>query len=581
MILTAAMNATPPPDSRGPDYSPEPESVGAGIDFSDPNSPLAPYYLQTSQVIGIALIAGVFVLLGFVPLMHTDIWGHLKFGQWIVTHERLPDGDPLCPFAEHDSGVTYPGQLGQAFTYLIFHTGESLAGGDHLQRLAGGVELIRFSHALMVALRLTLLWIAFRRVSGSWPLACAALTLLIVLSIGNIAVVRPQVAGELCFAVVLLALSRPVLSLRAVVLLPILTVIWANAHGSFGSGLLLLGCCALGRVIEAGWADGFAGILKDAQVRRLVGVTLASTIAIACLNPSGPSLYRESLALAAHPVVNLQDEWQPLRFHLGGGGQWSYLVIGCLLAVTQSRCTRWFSITTLLLIVVFGVQPLRHQRMLIWWLMVAPWLMARYWPDCTPQWTLPAATPSFRKTLIAVAFLFLAGVLSIPGQWLISGQPGKLERTLSAGTPWRLVEVLRDSSQTPDPNLSALAKSLREHYPQQHYIGCIFATETLGDYLLWDLPPEVPVFIYTHVNNFGLAHWDKTMAIRSGASNWRHLLDEYRVNLVVVEPDRNPQLCALLRQDRDWQIVVDETGLAAKPDPRNRHFVALRVRPKS
>jgi hypothetical protein len=575
--------STPRQPGLPDDRDAPPASVGAGFDFADPHGPLAAYYLSTSHVVAVALLAGVFILLNYVPLWHTDIWGHLKFGEWIVANRQLPDGDPNCPFADQVSGTTYPGQLGQAVVYVVFQFGQTLAGGDHLQQLAGGVETLRFSQALVVTLRMLVMLLAFRRISGSISLACWALGIMLALSLGNLAVARPQVLGELFFALLLLGLSRPVLSPAAVVGLPILFVVWANSHGSFSTGLMLLAASILGRALEVlknpVKAGRWPSLRADDACRRLLWVLSASLVMIGCVNPSGPLIYRDVLAMARHPVVLLQDEWQPLTFHLGSGGHWSYLIILALLIATQRRCPRWFSVGSVTLIIVYGVLPLLHQRMLIWWLMAAPWIMVRYWPLCGLRRLEQAGTATFRKTLLAGALVVLAGLWSIPTQWLFSGAPGKLERTLSAGTPWQLAALLRDSRQKVAPNLAFLARDLRDYYPEGRYTGCIFASETLGDSLHWELAPEIQVFIYTHVQIFTSEHWQRTIDVRNGTERWRQVLDEYRVNLVVVEPDRNPRLCELLRKDKGWHVDLDELNLATKRDPRNRHFVALRIPP--
>src|SRR5438105_2431036 len=84
----------------------EDDSPGPGIDFTDPNAPLAPYYLQTSHVVAALFIMGIFLFYAlFRPLWHSDFWGHLKFGQWIVEHGRLPDREPFSPFS--DSSAPY------------------------------------------------------------------------------------------------------------------------------------------------------------------------------------------------------------------------------------------------------------------------------------------------------------------------------------------------------------------------------------------------------------------------------------------------------------------------------------------
>src|SRR5205814_1709295 len=79
------------------------EQVGAGIDFSDPNSPLAPLYMRAGGVAACALLAGIFVVACAVPLLHSAVWGHLKFGEWMVTHGRIPEHEPFCPWSDKEA----------------------------------------------------------------------------------------------------------------------------------------------------------------------------------------------------------------------------------------------------------------------------------------------------------------------------------------------------------------------------------------------------------------------------------------------------------------------------------------------
>src|SRR4051812_46891575 len=92
------MNPTPPPNAA-PDATPAAETerdvdeygLGAGIDFADPNSPLAPLYLRTSHVVAVGLLCCAFVLLSHLKVWHTDVWGHLRFGEYMVQNHRLPE----------------------------------------------------------------------------------------------------------------------------------------------------------------------------------------------------------------------------------------------------------------------------------------------------------------------------------------------------------------------------------------------------------------------------------------------------------------------------------------------------------
>src|SRR5206468_3465394 len=81
----------------------QPTTVGAGLDFTSPDSPLAPYYLRASDVLAVVLLGFVFMLLCLTPLWHTDVWGHLCFGRWIASHGPWVPGGLFCPFADANS----------------------------------------------------------------------------------------------------------------------------------------------------------------------------------------------------------------------------------------------------------------------------------------------------------------------------------------------------------------------------------------------------------------------------------------------------------------------------------------------
>jgi hypothetical protein len=575
---------TPPP-AGAPGADAEAFPLGAGFDFTDPHAPLARFYLRPAHAAAAAVLGLVYVLINYVPLWHTDIWGHLKYGRWVAENGRLPQRDPFCPLATFETESIHYCWLGQAGLYLVYHAGEVLAGGDALRRMEGGVELLRFGHSLLVVLRCAVLLLAFRRLTGSLPLACAGLVLLLALSIGNIAVLRPQVLGEFFFALVLLALSRPVPSRRAVVLLPLVLALWANCHGSYAAGLLLLGTVLAGRTVAVGWAAGFrspAALWRDAGVRRLLAALALSVAAVAVLNPSGPRIFANTLAMARHPNVLVMDEWQPLSFRLAAGGQWAFLATLVLLAGSVLWSRRPPSATAVLLTAVFAVQPLRHQRLLVWWLVLTPWLVLPHWAAVAARRAVAGTggsfRPSLRTTLLAATLAVIALSWSIPVQWLLAGRPGPLDKTLFYGTPWRLAAQLQEPADGTDW-LPALRDRLR-YYPNGRFTGLIFPSETLGDYLVWALDGRTPVLVYTHVHLFPPEHWQLVAYLRSGAAETRSILERCRVNLVVVEPELSPRLCELLRKDPDWQVVVDEAGLPAKPDKRGRHFIALRNRPR-
>ena len=69
----------------------EEEPLGAGIDFADPNSRLAPWYLRPSHVVAAAVLAFLFCFMTYFPVWHTDLWAHLRFGETIAQTGHLPE----------------------------------------------------------------------------------------------------------------------------------------------------------------------------------------------------------------------------------------------------------------------------------------------------------------------------------------------------------------------------------------------------------------------------------------------------------------------------------------------------------
>jgi hypothetical protein len=580
-----------PPPAEPPAPAEDTLFIGAGFDFADPHSPLARFYLRPVHVAAVAVLGLLFLLLNHVPLWHTDVWGHLKFGEWVVQHGRLPDGDPFCPFAESDLPALHYSWLSQSLFHVIYQAGAALAGGDALRQLAGGTDALRFALAVLVLLRCVVLLAAFRRLTGSLAWALAGVTAVIVLSAGSLVVLRPQVPGELCFAAVLFALSGPQLARRGVAGLVLLFCLWANLHSSFAAGLLLMAAVLAGRGAELALAavpPRWSRVQADPGLRRLALALVLSAAAVAVTNPAGPWVYWNVVQMGTHPNVLAMDEWQPLTSPAAGGAVWLYVAMAALLlglALWRRRC---YPLTALVLIAVFGLQPLRHQRMMVWWLMLAPWVALTLVRRPTVAWSGDHATtgeaagwrtPSLRKTLIAALLVVTVVLWSVPVQDVVSGQPMPLRRSLTAATPWPVTAQLLAPDGAADDQVPALRAALAGRYPGGRFTGTVFASETLGDFFYWHLGAETPVFIYSHVHLFSAQQWEDCREVRYGRPAWRQVLDRHHVNLVVVEVERHQKLRELLREDADWVIVLDETDSPLKPDPRGRLLVALRKQP--
>lgn len=547
--------------------------LGAGIDFADPNSPLAPYYLSASQVVYAAALAAVYLLANYAALWHTDVWGHLKFGQWFLTH-GWPTAEPFTPFGDPSTNLAGYCWLGQVLFAATFNAGTWLAGGD----FAGGVDALRFLHAVLVTGRVALLSLAVQRASRSWPLAAMAAVMLPLLFLGNVGVARPQVVAELLFAVLVYVAAAPGWVRSNWWVVPGIMVVWANAHGSYPIGVIFITTITTGIALDRAQhgARSVTTVITDTTVTKWLSVCGLSAIGVLFLTPAGPRILLNTWTMANHPNIRFMDEWQPLDFVSTNGGHWVYLLTVTFVAVTYMLSPTPYPWGKALLVLAFGLQPLKHQRAIVWWLALVPVLTLPYWPAIAThfRWpTWPASVPSFRKTLLAAAVAVLAVLWSIPSQWLLDGRPAPLARTLSAGTPHQIVEVIRGNAKSPEWTRATA------RYPEGRFRGRVFASETLGDYFVWHDLPGVDVYIYSHVHLFPADHWRRVQTIRAAGKGWSGLLDDAKVNLVVVEAEQNRQLCDKLKGDRAWTVVLDETGRRDKWDKKCRLFAAVRSAP--
>ena len=539
--------------------------------------------------VALAMVLGcIFLYLDHRPLWHTDIWGHLKFGQWISTQHALPGSSPFLPEATKTSPLVHFSWLAQVAFYQVFHFGEWLAGPSAAE--AGGIEALRTLHALLVTLCMLFLYRAFVLIGRSPGAAILGVVLVFLLALPSIDVLRPQVGAEVCFALLVMALSRPCLSNSAFLGLVGLIVFWANLHGSFLLGLLVMGGANGGQFLQACREAGGVKLLavwRYEPFRRLFLCIMFSLLAVGLLNPTGFGIFPAALAFQHHPAVAMMDEWHPVAWDTPWG--MVFLLSLVWVAVTFLVGMLWLprQATTrmllggiplgqMLLLLFFGLRTLSCQRYMLWWIFLAVWISMNVWGPLwqhgltTLRWRLPSRWALPLLTGIVVTVVLFSGV----GLWLTQGHPRPIERAVHAATPWGVARQLRHPESSTFP---PLANWLQHQGPGRLH-GRIFTTETLGEYLLWSLPPEQAPLLFSHVHLFPADYWYACLQVRAAKGEWEAVLDRMDAVLLLVEAEHHPELRRqlLAPEQRRWQVVLDETGDARKSDPRSRWLVAVR-----
>jgi hypothetical protein len=540
-------------------------------------------------LIALFLLA-LFLVLNHLPLWHTDIWAHLKFGQWINSNGHLPEREPFSAWSETKPYVPMA-WLSQVILSWVYDWGAGVAVPSIVVEgvRPGAVDALRFLAAALVASRFLLLYLAYRRYTQSSSLALLGIIFCLSLSFTHIDVFRPQVLGELCLAAMLFATCKPLPSRIASWLVPLLLELWANLHGSFLNGLLVLLGVMAGRFFqelkenrEAASQNPSIGSVEKKRLvrqlfhsppmRRLFRMFYLSIIAIGFLNPLWSfRWYVETWSFAGNPNVATMDEWQRLDWLSPSG--WAFA--GSLVVVFGTHLlARWrgkqgINFGHWLLVLCFGLQVIFYQRMLPWWAMLAPYVCLSAWkrllydPGTEPD---VASAKRWMSWAVVILACWVGFSWSTLGLLVLQRQATPLDQSLHPGTPRLLVQAMLQ------PNSPAVPKDLTDWLRTSH--GPIFCSETLGDYLLFASPR--PPIIYSHVHLFPAEHWQRCLAVKNGEAGWADILRTWNANVVLVEAELHPHLCALIRRDKAWKVILDETGKTSKRDPKARHFLAVR-----
>jgi hypothetical protein len=212
----------------------------------------------------------------------SDTYWHLRAGQDLWQTLRVPLDDHYSYTA---AGRPWPNHewLWQAVSYGLYR-----AGGMPLL-VAGGAAIVVGAFAL-----------AYRLTVGSVPQRFW-LTMLALPLASCVWALRPQIVSLLLLTVLLTLLSR-----ERTRLLPLLFVVWANAHGAVALGGLLLGVAAVVAVLRARGGDA-----RDRRRALVLALLVPTCAAATALTPLGPGLWwfiRESMERSRQ---NRITEWLP------------------------------------------------------------------------------------------------------------------------------------------------------------------------------------------------------------------------------------------------------------------------------
>jgi hypothetical protein len=305
-------------------------------------------------------------------------------------------------------------------------------------------------------------------------------------------------------------------------------VLWANIHGGFVAGLIILVAatgCELVRTV---------GSLSEeertaARSRCLHFVLLTAACVLATLvNPYGPGLYRWVFQLLGDPFfMDLHQEWKPPDFSKPGAMRYEFLML--LFPLILGLSARKPGLMELGLAVLWLHLALTGFRYVALWMVVAVPLMARssmeipYLQELARRWKLSAAPGTLFATRPETggwvwSVVFAAALVG--GAFLLQGRvAGHGEKILATKALNRFL-------------------TLHDEWQKKHgRTPLIFHSYDWGGYLTWHGWPRVLNWIDDRNEVQGQEHIQDYFTILDAKPGWEKKLD--KVDLICIEPGAN------------------------------------------
>jgi hypothetical protein len=425
-----------------------------------------------------------------------------------------------------------------------------------------GLEGIAAVTALTLAFLLRCLYRMLQRDGLPWPVA-ACWTTLAALGTSFSWVARPNIFTLLFVPItarVCILLHEGKVSRAATLWLLPLFAVWANCHGGFVAGLLMLGVAL---AVEVGVAlAGPAPERQQARGRAVhFGALLAGAVAVTLLNPYGVRLYPWVLGLLGDTYfMNLNDEWRSPDFHRAGMFRFELLLrlVPVLFAVSRYR-PHAVEIALCVLWLHFALNGFRYVPLLV--VVLVP-VLGR----CSRQ--LPGLEAAFVPNEDGSQRGLLAPRTG-PAPWVWSAVAGVACLLVARG--------LEGEFARPDPRViptAALDRLIAIHRARGQDT-VVFHGFNWGGYLTWKGWPQLRTWIDDRNEVQGRAHCDEFFRVQQGEPGWHAVLDRTRVELVCIAPGE--ELAARLTEQaqgcrraqawrevyRDGHAVIFERDLCA------------------
>jgi hypothetical protein len=450
-----------------------------------------------------------------VLLQEADTLWQIRAGQWTLDHARVPTVDFYSYTAAGKPWVSMQ-WLSQIIYALTFN--------------AGGWRAIAVLAAVSSAAIIGIVcFYLLRHLRFSVALWCAVLT---GAAIGPHFTARPHVFSYILLALWMISLldayDDEKFDLPPLRTLVPLMILWANIHGSFTFGLLLLAifsvCCLYHNFVRRDFA----------KCRRVV-IVAAVTAACAAITPYGimPAFMTTTLVSMKFATGYINELRSP-------NFQASIFVLIYFVAIFLAMAGFGIRLEGARLI-SFGLAAatgLRYMRALFMFFLLAPIILARPTARCFPLLAPQSSAAESSDSKAAPDALF--GLLQKYATAVLVGCVALA--ALTTASIWRRGDIVPAKAIAPEAAIDFVKRA--------NITGNVFNSQLFGGYLIWS---GIPVFIDGRLEVYGdtfLRKYAETVNLADVTKAYA-ALDEYNIAWAILNP--HEPLASELARNAAWE----------------------------
>jgi len=468
-----------------------------------------------SDLIIVGLLFLALFLFFLLPPIDPDLGWHLRCGQEIWQQKGFCSQNRFSVLLENYSWTNHH-WLYQIVLFPVY----KLAGFWGLSVLG----------SFIISLSLLIFYLAIK---NSFLEKIIATILVILFSGGVFSLgVRSQLSGFLFFNFLLLIFSRIEKKFKLIWFFPLVMLVWANSHGSFVLGLILIGFFWLRQLIIflfsiKGWSRSD---LADSRRLILFTASAASCFLITLANPFGFGVYQEAWRhlTGSIDLSKLIAEWVPpgpwTWWLVLASGIWLFLYI----LIKAEGKNKIFSFL-ILPFIFLACKARRHTS--FYFVLFFYFLLT-----ITPAQNFLSNIVKNKRFKIFLAFslilIFLAiGLVRLPKTASDNSSWENYCRASSLDYPYGAVEFLKAQ-----PAVVYEGIAVKEN---------IYNRYEWGGFLIWQLP-EYKIFVDGRMPAWPLFSNLSTSAPKSPytvyleviqtQSGWQQTLEQYRIQWILISP---------------------------------------------